>query len=191
MWMATSGVHRMKRRSSLVAKALVSVAAATAAGALSGWAVALCGQLLILDQRAQLVLVLAGALIVSPLLRVRLPQRDVETPQALLSRGPLQWAVGNGALLGLGVASRIGFWAWYVLPLGVFALGGPVLGAILWGTYGFTRLSVLAVVAVSMRHGDDAASRRTAQLIAARTTAQRSMRWLAVVAAVVIAVTVA
>ena len=107
MWMATSGVHRMKRQSSLTAKALASVAAATAAGALIGWAVARCGQLVTLDQRSQLVLVFAGALIVSPLLRVRLPQRDVETPQALLSRGPLQWAVGNGALLGLGAQAEL------------------------------------------------------------------------------------
>lgn len=191
MWMATSGVHRMKRRSSLPAKALTSVAAATSVGALVGCAVALCGRLMTFEQRAQLVLVLAVILLASPLLRVRLPQRDVETPQALLSQGPLLWAVGNGSLLGLGIASRIGFWAWYVLPLGVFALAEPILGAVLWGAYGLTRLAALTVVAVSMRRGDDAASQMTAQLIAARDKARRSMTWLAIAAALVIAMTAA
>ncbi len=191
MWMATSGVHRMRRRSSLSAKALVSVAAAVAAGALAGCAVALCGRLLSLEHRAQVILVLAVALVLSSLFRVRLIQRDVETPQSLLSLGPLRWAASNGALLGLGVASRIGFWAWYVLPLGVFALAQPTRGAVLWGAYGLTRLAILAVVAISMRRGDDAASQMTTRLIGARDRARLSMTWLAVAAAGVIAITAA
>jgi hypothetical protein len=168
MWLATSGVHRMKQESSLWAKALVATAASTASGALAGYGTAVLSQLLPLVGRAQLVFVLAVALTLIPLSRMPLPQRDVETPQALLSTGPLLWAAGNGALLGLGVASRIGFWAWYVLPLGVIALAQPKLGLILWATYGFTRLAVLTAVASKMRPGDDAASQLTMRLIGTR-----------------------
>jgi hypothetical protein len=190
MWMATSGVHRMKRASSLPAKAAVSVVA-TVSGALAGWVVALVSGLLSFADRAQVVFRLAVVLTLMPLLRLPLPQRDVETPQALLSAGPLVWAAGNGGLLGLGIASRIGFWVWYVLPLGVFALAQPVLGLCLWEVYGFTRLTALAVVAAGMRPGDDAAARLTSRLIEMRSRMRPAMTWLAVVAAAAIAVSAA
>lgn len=71
--------------------------------------------------------------------RVWLPQRDCETPQRWMHAGALRWAVRNGATLGIGAASRLGFWLWYAIPVGAILLGQPASGAALYGAYGATR----------------------------------------------------
>lgn len=49
------------------------------------------------------------------------------------------WAIRNGASLGLGFTSRLGFWIWYLIPASSFLLGEPLLGAALYGLYGAVR----------------------------------------------------
>ena len=71
--------------------------------------------------------------------RVQPPQFDCETPQRWVRQGPLRWATRNGLTLGFGATSRIGFWLWYVVPLGTFLVGDPRLGAAIYGTYGLIR----------------------------------------------------
>lgn len=66
-------------------------------------------------------------------------QRNCETAQAWLDRGPLQWATMNGASLGVGFMSRLGFVSWYVIPVASFLSGDAVLGAIIFGVYGAAR----------------------------------------------------
>ncbi len=70
---------------------------------------------------------------------VQPPQFDCETPQRWVHQGPLRWATRNGLTLGFGATSRIGFWLWYVVPLGAFLVGDPRLGAAIYGTYGLIR----------------------------------------------------
>ncbi len=71
--------------------------------------------------------------------RVWLPQRDRETPQRWMQAGALRWAIRNGATLGIGAASRLGFWLWYAIPIGALLLGRAEAGAILYSAYSATR----------------------------------------------------
>lgn len=86
--------------------------------------------------------------------RVRPWQFDRETPQRWARQGPLHWAIRNGAVLGVGMSSRIGFWLWYVVPLGALASGDIVLGALLYGLYSLTRTGVaLGLLALLLTSG--------------------------------------
>ena len=66
-------------------------------------------------------------------------QCDRETPQRWAREGALRWAVRNGATLGVGMSSRIGFWLWYAVPLAALASREPLLGALIYGAYSLTR----------------------------------------------------
>lgn len=66
-------------------------------------------------------------------------QRDRETPQRWIHAGALRWAACNGATLGVGAASRIGFWLWYAIPVGSILFGRLEAGAIVYGVYGAMR----------------------------------------------------
>ena len=70
---------------------------------------------------------------------VALLQVDCETPKRWVEDGPVRWAVKTGGALGLGGTSRIGFWLWFVVPLGALLVGDPLLGAAIYGTYGLVR----------------------------------------------------
>jgi hypothetical protein len=84
--------------------------------------------------------------------RTRPPQLDCETPRDWLRKGPLRWAIRNGLALGFGATSRIGFFLWYVVPLGALLSGCPVLGAIIYGTYGLVRgLAAPLILLLAMR----------------------------------------
>jgi hypothetical protein len=96
-------------------------------------------------------MVLATLLAIAPFAwPQRLPQVNRETEQSLLGRGPLAWALANGSLLGLGFTSRIGYWIFYLVPVGCFVVGSPALGALIWGAYGFTRLGAASLLAFRM-----------------------------------------
>lgn len=66
-------------------------------------------------------------------------QYNRETPQRWTRAGPFRWALWNGCVLGIGAASRIGFWLWYAIPIGALLIGDPITGGILYGMYGLTR----------------------------------------------------
>lgn len=71
--------------------------------------------------------------------RLRPMQCDRETPQRWLGAGALRWAARNGAALGIGATTRIGFWLWYAIPLAALLYGRPALGAVIYGLYGLVR----------------------------------------------------
>lgn len=118
--------------------------ASGAVAGLAGLALGLAGQFLPGTTRLGITTLLGGALAALGVLegRGRGPaplQRSCETPRRLLDSGPLLGAARNGVRLGHGGSTRIGFWLWYSIPLGAFLLGNPLLGAVLYGTYGVTR----------------------------------------------------
>ena len=71
--------------------------------------------------------------------RPRMAQRDCETAQEWMDRGPIRWALANGGSLGTGFLSRIGFVVWYAVPVACVGFGDPAAGAVIFGLYGATR----------------------------------------------------
>lgn len=70
---------------------------------------------------------------------LNVPQRDRETPRTWLRFPEWLAAALNGLALGLGWNTRIGFWLWYVVPLGCFFSGSVEAGAAIYGAYGLAR----------------------------------------------------
>lgn len=73
------------------------------------------------------------------LVRSRHPVGSTDSPQRWIHTGAGRWALSNGAALGIGAGSRLGFWLWYVIPLASFLSGSVAAGAAMWGTYGLVR----------------------------------------------------
>jgi hypothetical protein len=133
-------------------------------------------------------MVVAFGLVVSPVLSPRgMPQFDKETEQRLLGLGPVRWAVTNGFLLGLGFTSRIGFWVWYLVPLGCLVLGSPVPAAIVWATYSCVRLGTASLLAWHMHRNQELMPSLTSRVVSLRPTARRYANPAAVVLAVALA----
>ena len=134
---------------------LAATIGGTAAGALLG----LLGGLMPFSARVAIASVLAlvaiaiGVLELGPRPR-RVPQWDIETPQSWMNAGAIRWALLNGAALGVGATSRIGFWLWYAIPVSALLLGNPLLGALVYGCYGLFRgWSVWAFLLLPTRLG--------------------------------------
>lgn len=125
-------------------KAAIFVVAGVSAGVGLGLLLGGLGQHVVTDARAAaaavlgLVAVAVGGLELSGR-RLRLLQCNRETPQSWVSLGAWKWAITNGASLGCGAASRLGFWSWYLVPLAAFGVGDPLAGAAIYGTYGGVR----------------------------------------------------
>jgi len=143
-------VHRNQAGRSWISKVAVYALASAVAGLVAGAALGIVGGLLPLNIRLAVGSILAIAAIAVGSLelfgrRMQPLQFDCETPQRWVNRGALRWATTNGLTLGFGATSRIGFWLWYVIPLGAFLIGDPVASGIIYGTYGLVR-SLGAVV---------------------------------------------
>lgn len=125
--MADFGGHRSRgRRASRLSLAIVSVISGCLGGALAGAAAGYLGGVLPFAARISLATAAATLLPVAAVVSPRrLPQFNRETDQSLLGHGPFVWAAVNSFLLGLGFASRIGYWLFYVMPIGCLALGSP------------------------------------------------------------------
>lgn len=133
---------------------MIFALSATLSGALAGTILGGLGQELPVSIRvslsSSLALVAVGIGGVTLLgLRLKPIQRQCETPKSWVFAGPLRWAAWNGAALGVGATTRIGFWLWYVTPISAFLIGQPILGAALYGTYGFTRAASSGVLLLS------------------------------------------
>lgn len=152
-------------------------------GGLAGATVGLLGSLLPGEARIALGTGLAMLLVVVPMVSARLPQVNRETKQSLLGRGPYVWALSNGALLGLGFTSRIGYWTFYLVPLCCLAVGSPPIGAIIWGAYGLTRMFLASVIACLMHRAPEKMGTWSARLLALGLTARRASRSVTVLAA--------
>lgn len=129
------------------------------------------------DIRTVLATILALALAILPQIGLRVLQLDKETAQRILGVGPLQWGLINGALLGLGLTSRLGTWCWYAVPYFAFILASPETGAVLWGLYALVRLGLVLGLAVMMRLHleEDSMSRLSVRVLALRVPAMRSL----------------
>lgn len=143
---------------SWVTKALLFSVSASLAGMVTGAVLGAAGTVISLEVRVAVASLLALATVfVGSLellgIRVYLPQFDRETPQSWLHKGALTWALLNGISLGVGATSRIGFWLWYVVPLGAFLFADPVLGATIYGVYSVTRGAAVWVLILGARSG--------------------------------------
>jgi hypothetical protein len=91
--------------------------------------------------------------------RLPLLQRNRETPQRWLHRGPIQWAILNGLALGTAFTTRLGFALWYAVPCGALLAARPGLGAAVYGAYGCARTSgALGLIALTRIRGGDLAT---------------------------------
>lgn len=71
--------------------------------------------------------------------RITVLQCDRETPRRWVDQGALRWAVKTGMALGVGGTTRIGFWLWFVVPLGAFLVGDVAAAVAIYGTYAVVR----------------------------------------------------
>ncbi len=124
---------------SWLVRLLVSFVGAAISGFAAGAVVGLAGTILKTPERLAVGLAASLAVACAAVLKMGLPQRDREAPRALLKLPSLIWAAGNGAVLGLAVTTRIGFWIWYFVPIAAFATG-PRRGAQIWMLYASVRL---------------------------------------------------
>ncbi|MGH3148658.1 MAG: hypothetical protein ACRDTR_23000, partial [Rubrobacter sp.] len=108
-------------------------------------------------------------------------------PQRWVHKGPLEWATRNGLALGFGATSRIGFWLWYVVPLGAFLVGDAALGAIVYGTYGLIRsLAAVFMVLGILWYKTDVSDWLVERYAVARTLAAGQLVILGVATAIVV-----
>lgn len=142
---------------------------ATFAGGAAGALVALLGGLLSEENRSAAGTALALCICVAPLIAPhRVLQLNRETKQNLLSLGPMAWASVNGGLLGLGVVSRIGYWVFFLMPVSTLVIASPGIGALIWGTYGFIRLSIASLIAYHMNRSPTRMASISATLLSRR-----------------------
>jgi len=73
----------------------------------------------------------------------RLIQRDTETEFRWVEQSSFRWATKTGAVLGVGIATRIGFWTWYIIPLTALASGRWSDASVTWGAYGASRAAMV------------------------------------------------
>lgn len=74
--------------------------------------------------------------------RMPLLQRSRETNRDWMRFGAAVSAAMNGAAMGAGFVTRIGYWLWYAVPVSAFAIGSPGAGALVFGVYALTRAIV-------------------------------------------------
>ena len=175
-----------------ISKAAVYALASTMAGLVTGAALGAVGAHLPLDIRLAVGSVLALAAIAIGSLelfgrRMQPLQFDCETPQRWVNRGALRWATRNGLTLGFGATSRIGFWLWYVIPLGAFLVGDVGAGAAIYGTYGLVRALGAPMILLGMAQLEtDISDRLIEGYSTARVLAAGQLVFLGVATAIVV-----
>lgn len=137
-------------------KAVLYAAASAAAGAFWGAALYLVGSPLAPTTRlaAATLLSILGVVVGGAALTGMLErpfQCDRETPQSWMRHGPRRWALLNGFALGSGFTSRIGFWLWYLVPVGAFVSGTLRVSVAIYGSYGLVRGSAALLVLAKAR----------------------------------------
>lgn len=118
--------------------------------------------------------------------RLRIVQIDRETPYGWLSPGPLSWAAKNGAAIGFGAGTRLGFWLWYAIPLGALLAGNPLVGGLGYGLYSLTRTLGAGVIIVMVQRAGWTARLILDQSIRARAASNYALLALAVTAIVIV-----
>jgi hypothetical protein len=152
---AQAGVSSTRKRRFL--SSTILVAAGTATAAILGAGLGLVGAAFGPVPLAVVVSVAACALVAGVVSSERPWQIDRETPGKWLEYHDWRTVALNGAALGAGFTTRIGYWAWYVLPLAAFALAKPQYGAVILATYAFTRLTLSAGLTARLKPGSTTA----------------------------------
>ena len=184
-------MHRTQKRTSIGLKLVVYVGAGTAVGVASGTVLGLIGSTIAPAARAAVIVCLAFMALSVSLLelfghRVRLIQVDRETPYGWLSPGPLSWAARNGAAIGFGAGTRLGFWLWYAIPLGALLAASPVLGGVAYGLYSLTRTLSAGGIIVMVQRANWTASRILGYSVRARASANLLLLALAITAITIV-----
>lgn len=153
-------MHRTKGRIGTLAKATLHTLAMVLGGAGAGATLGLIGAAAGLEGVAPVAWT-ALALAALDLLRFPVFQRDRETRKSWLDNDTeARWAVQNGATLGVALATRVGFWGWWVVPVGSFFAGSGLAGAALYSTYSAGRgLGTVLLMGASALFGSDHAAR--------------------------------
>lgn len=94
-----------------------------------------------------LVFVILGAIVGRPPIQI-----DRETPRAWLRYRDWRTAALNGAALGSGAVTRIGFLSYFVAFGAAFLAGGAVAAIAVGAVYGLTRILLTAVLQPSRRN---------------------------------------
>lgn len=183
---------RNQANRSWITKATVYTLASAVAGLVTGAVLGTVGGLLPLDTRLAVGSILAIAAIAVGSLELfgrhtQPLQFDCETPQRWVNKGALRWSIQNGLTLGFGATSRIGFWLWYVIPLGAFLIGDPGAGAAIYGTYGLIRALGAPVILIgTARLGTDISDRLIEEYDTARVLAASQLLLIGVATAIVV-----
>lgn len=100
-------------------------------------------------------------------IRRHIPQFDRETSPPWTMSGPYQWAFIDGAMLGLGWATRIQYAVWYVIPIAAFLYADPLVGAVIYGAYGVGRMWGTWLIPILRRRTYESDSVFVSRLLAA------------------------
>ena len=173
--------------------------ATTAAGYLTGALLGIIGGTTDLTVRIGLATFLAvggGLLGLADLLGEKVPvlQCNRETPQVWARSGGTRWAFLNGGSLGWGGLTRVGFWAWYLIPASAFLVGDALQSALIYGTYGLSRslggIALLAAIWFGKSRNRYAADDAALWLLSRQALARRLSAWQLIVVAVVVVFTI-
>lgn len=140
-----AAVQRPARRERWFIRPAVFTVAALVAGFAAGISLGALGGIVLTNsaRTAFAITVGVGAILLGSLdligHPIRVPQRNRETPRRWLRWRASLAAARNGLALGTGWNTRIGFWLWFVVPLGSFISGSAVMGGVIYGVYGLTR----------------------------------------------------
>jgi hypothetical protein len=186
-----SDVHQTKHIAGVGLKLAVYVASGTLVGASVGAALGWIGSAIAPEVRAVIVVCFAFVALLISLTelfgrRVRMIQVDRETPYGWLGPGPLSWAARNGAAIGFGGGTRLGFWLWYVVPLGSLLAGSPILGAAAYGLYSLSRTLSAGGIIVMVQRASWTASHILDKSASARANANLVLLALALTALVIV-----
>lgn len=80
-------------------------------------------------------------------------QCNRETPQGWLRYGEIAWSLANGAALGMGATTRLGFWLWYVVPFASLMSASAVSGATIYGLYALARCGAAWPLSILVQTG--------------------------------------
>lgn len=137
------GVNRNQAGRGWQSKAVAFGLAATLAGLIVGAALGSLGLAVPTGWKTSLASMLAFAGIAVGIWQsargpIPVLQRSCETAQLWMNTGALTGSALNGAALGAGFVTRVGYWIWYAVPATAF-LAGPLKGMLIFGVYGLVR----------------------------------------------------
>ncbi len=145
MQMVIAATRRSAGPESRFAEAIL-VLAGMASGAGFGFVVGLVGWLMGPDLRTWFAAAALLALLMSSIVRPTPIELKRQTRHSWMTYQDWRTALLTGAELGPGLLTRIGFWAWFAVPVSAFAIGSPVSGAIVWAVYAGARLLTASVI---------------------------------------------